>query len=85
MNVHPCNLIMEGVPADSYCFFAGLLTMRPWEEVTWGSIQLFMWQPDSVRVVHVVMDCLDLLGAAPDARDDGYSDSDSSSSALAAG
>ena len=50
-----------------------------------GSMQLFMWQPDVVGVGHFVMDCFDLLGAAPDAHVDGYSDSDSSSSALAAG
>ena len=50
-----------------------------------GSVQLVMRQPDIVKVVHFVMDCFDLLGAAPDAHDDGCSDSDSSSSALAAG
>ena len=50
-----------------------------------GSMQLFMWQPDIVGVAHFVMDCFDLLGAVPDAQDDGSSDSDSSSSALAAG
>ena len=37
-------------------------------------MQLFMWRPDIVRVAHFVMDCFDLLGAAPDARDGGYSD-----------
>ena len=50
-----------------------------------GSMQLFMWQPDIVGVAHFVMDCFDLLGVVPDAQDDGSSDSDSSSSALAAG
>ena len=48
-------------------------------------MQLFMWQADIVGVAHFVKDCFDLLGAAPDDHDDGYSDSDSSSSALAAG
>ena len=41
----------------------------------------FMWQPDIVGVTDFVMDCFDLLGAAPDAHDDDYLDSDSSSSA----
>ena len=50
-----------------------------------GSMQLFMWQADIVGVAHFVMDCFDLFGAAPCGHDDGYSDSDSSSSALAAG
>ena len=50
-----------------------------------GSVQLFMWQADIVGVAHFVMDCFDHLGAAPDDHDDGYSDSFSSSSALAAG
>ena len=50
-----------------------------------GSMQLFMRQPDVVGVAHFVMDLSDLLGAAPDAHDDGASGSDSSSSALAAG
>ena len=42
---------------------------------------------DQVGVAHFVMDCFDLLGAAPDDHDDSYSDSDSdsSSSALVAG
>ena len=41
-----------------------------------GSMQLIMWQPDIVGVAHFVMDCFDLLGAVPDAHDDGFSDSD---------
>ena len=48
-------------------------------------MQLFMWQADNVGVAHFVMDCFDHLGTAPDDHDDAYSDSDSSSSALAAG
>ena len=48
-------------------------------------MQLFKWQPDIVGVVPFLMDCFDLLGAAPDAHDDGYLDSSSISSALAAG
>ena len=47
-------------------------------------MQLYMWQADIVGVVHFVMDCFDLLGAAPDDHDDGYSDSNSSSSVLTA-
>ena len=50
-----------------------------------GSMPLFMWQPDIVGVARFVMECYDLLGAVPDAHDDDSSDSDSSSSALAAG
>ena len=50
-----------------------------------GSMQLFMWQDDIVGVAHFVMDGFDLLGAAPDDHDDDYSDSNSPSSALAAG
>ena len=50
-----------------------------------GSMQLFMSQPDIAGVAHFVMDCFDLLGAAPDAHDDNYSNLYSSSSALAAG
>ena len=49
-----------------------------------GSMQLFMSQADH-DIVGVFMDCFDHLGAAPDDPDDGYSDSDSSSSALAVG
>ena len=42
-------------------------------------MQLFMWQADIVGVAYFVMDCFDLLGAAPDGHDDDYSDSNSSS------
>ena len=49
------------------------------------SMQLFMWQADIVGVAHFVMNCFDHLGAAPDDHNDDYSDSDSSSSARAAG
>ena len=50
-------------------------------------MQLCMWQADIVGVAHFVMEGFDLLGAAPapDDHDDGYSDSATSSSALAAG
>ena len=30
-------------------------------------MQLFMWQHDIVGVAHYTMDCLDVLGALPDA------------------
>ena len=36
-------------------------------------MQLLMWQADIVGVAHIVMHCFDLLGAAPDAHDDGCS------------
>ena len=48
-------------------------------------LQLFMWQPDTVGVAHFIMDCIDLLGAAPAAHGDGSPDSKLTSSALAAG
>ena len=54
-----------------------------------GSMQLFMWQPVIVGVAHFVMDCFELLAAAPADHDDYYSDVqfdlDSSSLALADG
>ena len=36
-----------------------------------GSMQLFMWRPDIVGIAQLVMNCFDLLGAPPDAHDDG--------------
>ena len=47
-----------------------------------GTMQLFIWQPDTVGVAHYILDCFDFLGALSDAPDDA---STSSSSALAAG
>ena len=48
-------------------------------------MRLLMWQPDIVGVAHFVIDLFELSGAAHNEHDDAYSDSDSSSSALAAG
>ena len=31
---HPCTSTLGGVPARSYRFFASVLTMRPWDEIT---------------------------------------------------
>ena len=47
-----------------------------------NTMQLFMWQHDSVGVAQYIMVCFDVLGALDDAPDDAPI---SSSSALAAG
>ena len=70
----------EGTPLQTHDHAGSRSPLRCTE------LQLIMWQPDVVGgVAHFVMDCFDLLGAAPDAHDDGSSDSYSSSSALSAG
>ena len=35
-----------------------------------STMQLFMWQPDTVGVAHYILDCFDFLGALSDAPDD---------------
>ena len=47
-----------------------------------NTMQLFMWQRDTVEVAHYIKDCFGVLGALHDAPDDA---SISSSPALAAG
>ena len=47
-----------------------------------ASMHLIMLQPDVVGVAHFVIDSSDLLGAAIDAHNDGYSNSAESSSSL---
>ena len=46
-----------------------------------NTMQLFMWQRNTVEVAHFIKDCCEVLGALDDAPDDA---STSSSSALAA-
>ena len=62
-----------GLPGRLLVVSAQLLMPQHPGSSLWGSMQLFMWQPDIVGVAHFVMDCFDLLWAAPDARDDGSS------------
>ena len=41
-----------------------------------STMQLFLWQPDLVRVAHFIMDCFDAIGVAPDMPDDASDASD---------